>query len=386
MTTVHAENRDTVSKSIADAKITDVKCYLIERPNSAGRFRWRNGLAGSGDGTPSSESETWAVLRMDTDVGITASVEINRGHLIGDLTKRRFKSLIGKNALMTEELWHEIWELDRVEELHMAALGLIDELAWDLKSQAAGLPIYQLLGGYKRKFPAYASTVTWNTMDEYERYIKICADVGYKAFKLHAWGDPKEDALLSRNLRKWVGPDAELMFDGSAGWDYVTSLEFGRVLEGENFVWYEEPMREFDLTSYAKLTEKLDIPILACETSDGSHWNAATWIDMKALDMMRTSAHYKGGITGGMKIAHLAESHGMRAQVHGMGWSNAHICAAIPNNDYYEQLVIDEPQIRSGGAAGAPIVKDGYVELSDEPGLGETHDWSTLEKTAIAII
>ena len=65
--------------------------------------------------------------------------------------------------------------------------------------------------------------------------------------------------------------------------------------------------------------KKLDIPVLAAETSDGCHWNAATWIQHRALDMMRTSAHYKGGITGAIKVAHLAESFGMRAQVHGGG-------------------------------------------------------------------
>ena len=142
--------------------------------------------------------------------------------------------------------------------------------------------------------------------------------MGFTAFKLHAWGDAKDDAKLCRNLR-WTGPDAVLMFDGSAGWDYVTSLWFGRVLEDEGFLWYEEPMREFELRSYNKLCDALDIPVLAAETSDGCHWNVATWIQLGALDMTRTNPVFKGGITGALKIAHLAESHGMRCQVHGMG-------------------------------------------------------------------
>ena len=78
--------------------------------------------------------------------------------------------------------------------------GLIDLLAWDIKSRKAGLPLYQLIGGNNPKVPAYASTVTWDTMDEYEGHIKECMDEGFTAFKLHAWGDAKEDAKLSRNL------------------------------------------------------------------------------------------------------------------------------------------------------------------------------------------
>lgn len=176
------------------------------------------------------------------------------------------------------------------------------------------------------------------------------------------------------------------MFDGSAGWDLVTSLEFGRVLEAQGFLWYEEPMREFDLVSYAKLCEDLKIPVLAAETSDGCHWNAATWIEMKALDMMRTSTHYKGGLTGGVKVAHLAESFGMRAEVHGGGYGNAHLCAAIPNNSYYEQLVMDAEQIQGlKSAAHLPIV-DGFLTVPDTPGLGFEPDIERLEKTAIAIV
>ncbi len=220
------------------------------------------------------------------------------------------------------------------------------------------MPLYQMLGGNSNKVPVYASTVTWDTMEEYERHIKECIDEGFTAFKLHAWGDAKEDAKLSRNLRKWTGPDAELMFDGSAGWDFTTSLKFGRVLEGEGFYWYEEPMREFELRSYTKLCNDLDIPVLACETSDGAHWNAATWIQDGALDMMRTNPNMKGGLTGALKIAHLAESHGMKAQVHGMGVANAHLCGAIPNNDYYEELVISSQQIRGlkNPSAYMPII------------------------------
>jgi L-alanine-DL-glutamate epimerase-like enolase superfamily enzyme len=277
-----------------------------------------------------------------------------------------------------------VWEIDRIEETLMAHLGLVDLLAWDIKSRKAGMPLWQLLGGHSTKVPAYASTVTWDTMAEYERHIRHCMDVGFTAFKLHAWGDAREDAKLARALRKWTGPDADLMFDGSAGWDYVTALGFGKVLQDEGYLWYEEPMREFELGSYAKLCEKLDIPILAAETSDGCHWNMATWIQAGALDMTRASSFYKGGITGAMKIAHLSDAHGMRCQVHGMGFANAQLCAAIRHNDYYEQLVISSEQIDGLEDLGPLAIKDGMLEVSSAPGLGVEVDWAAVERDAIA--
>jgi L-alanine-DL-glutamate epimerase-like enolase superfamily enzyme len=191
---------------------------------------------------------------------------------------------------------------------------------------------------------------------------------------------------LCRNLRRWAGDEAPLMFDGSAGWDLVTALWFGRVLEECGFAWYEEPMREFDLGSYRRLCEDLRIPVLAAETSDGVHWNAATWIAMGALDMMRVSTFYKGGITGALKVAHLAEAHGMKAQVHGMGVGAAQLCGALPNNDFYEQLVISTDQIRSLKHQPELPVVGGYLHIPDEPGLSPEMDWPALEKRAIAIV
>jgi L-alanine-DL-glutamate epimerase-like enolase superfamily enzyme len=107
---------------------------------------------------------------------------------------------------------------------------------------------------------------------------------------------------------------------------------------------------------------------------------------MDALDMVRTSSFYKGGLTGALKIAHLAESHGLRAQVHGMGLANAHLCAAIANNDFHEQLVYSTEHIRSLRTRNELPIVDGFITAPATPGLGFEPDWAALEKTAVAIV
>ena len=363
-------------------QITGFTVWLVET-DPGPRFIWRGGLPGSHGDIPPGTCPRKAVLRMETDAGLFGSLDHGRGDGLLDLVQRRFHGFLGENPLMTERLWSLIWEIDRIEELPMRALGLVDILAWDIKSQVAGMPIHQMLGGHATRVPAYASTVTWPTLAEYERHIKTCRDIGFTAFKLHAWGDVKRDIALSRALRRWVGPDADLMFDGSAGWDYVDALTVGLALQDEGFLWYEEPMREFHLGSYTKLCDKLTIPVLAAETSDGVHWNMASWIEAGALDMTRVSSFYKGGFTGAIKIAHLSESFGMRAQVHGMGLENAQLCAAIPNNDYYEQLVIDADQIAGLSSLGPLAITDGHLHVSAAPGLGYDHDWDALDRSAL---
>ena len=363
-------------------KITGFTCWLVET-DPGPKFIWRKGLPGShGDVRPGRRPRK-AVVRMETDEGLAGALEFRPGEVLFDMVDRRFHHFIGEDPLMTEKIWNLVWEVDRIEEFPMRPIGVVDMLCWDVKSQRAQLPVFQMLGGNDRQVPAYASTVTWPTEEDFERHIKLCADVGFKAFKLHAWGDVKRDISLIRALRRWTGPGVDLMFDGSAGWDYVDSLEVGLALQDEGYMWYEEPMREFHLGSYAKLCEKLTIPILAAETSDGAHWNMASWIEARALDMTRIGAYDKCGITGSMKIAGMSESFGMRTQVHGMGLENAQLCAAISNNDYYEQIVLNEDHIRGLAKQEVLPIVDGMLTVSDAPGLGYHYDWEDLDARAL---
>ena len=362
-------------------KITDIKCYVVPHTNTTPSFHWREGIvSGSRQGSVSH----LGILKVETDEGFVGHTGGGNGYALAAVTDKVLKNeYIGKDPLLTEYLWQQMWELHRSG---IKLLGTMDIACWDIKSQAAGLPLYKLLGGNDPRVPAYASTVTWDTVDEYERYIKLCMDEGFFSFKLHATGDAKWDAQLSANLRRWTGDDADLMFDASAGWDYVTALWFGRALEDAGFLWYEEPMREYDLPSYTQLCADLDIPILGAETSEGVHWNIATWIQTRALDMVRTNVGSKAGYTGALKIAHLAEAHGMRAQVHGMGWHNLQLCAAISNNDYYEQLVINEEQVKGLRDLGPLSVVDGHVTASEEPGAGPQPDWDEIERRAVLVV
>ena len=57
-------------------RITDIRCYLIEKEQPVHRFRWRTGLMGSHDGLVPGKKQITAVIRMDTDEGISGAVEI----------------------------------------------------------------------------------------------------------------------------------------------------------------------------------------------------------------------------------------------------------------------------------------------------------------------
>ena len=136
------------------------------------------------------------------------------------------------------------------------------------------------------------------------------------------------------------------MYDGSAGFDLPDAVYLGRALEEADYLWYEEPMREFSITAYKWLAERVRVPLLIAETSDGAHMNTADFIASGAASFVRTSADLRGGFTGAMRTAHLADAFRLRAEVHGPNIPNRHLCMAIQNTTYYESLVTSDPVVR----------------------------------------
>jgi L-alanine-DL-glutamate epimerase-like enolase superfamily enzyme len=339
-------------------KITHVESLPVHVPAADPPFRWRDGLAGSapaGDG---------AVLRIGTDEGVEGVALFARPGataLLDDLVERVFRpELLGQDPAQREWLWHRIWELDRIHEFPLPALGLIDVALWDLAGRVRDQPTWQVLGGYRTSIPAYASTSTFATIAEFLDVADQCLELGYRGIKLHAWGDARRDAALAIALREHAGDAVPLMYDGSAGFDLPDAIYLGRALSAANYLWYEEPMREFSISAYGRLARTVDVPLLVAETSDGAHMNSADFIASGAATFgVRASTTLRGGITGAMRTAHLADAYRLRAEVHGSDIPNQHLCMAISNTTYYESLVTSvavkrERYVDANGLVHAP--------------------------------
>ncbi|KRF39121.1 enolase C-terminal domain-like protein [Paenibacillus sp. Soil787] len=355
-------------------KITDVKIYLRKQEKDTRRFNWRDGLAG-----PEVYGNTsHADLRIMTDEGIDGYASYSNADYTAYIAKKYFKDLlIGEDPLQKELIYHKIWEIDRLDYLPLPFFGLVDIALWDIASKKAQIPLYQLIGGFREKAMAYASTATYNTIEEFMDVADQCLERGFKGIKLHAWGDARRDAELCQALRAKVGKDIYLMYDGSAGFDYQDAYYLGKALEEANYHWYEEPMREYSIYAYRKLADKLSIPLLVAETSPGSFYNSADFVHFGKGDMVRISAGLKGGVTGAMKIAHMAESFNLRAEVHGGGELCMQLIAAFRNTSMYEAFIWDNP------INNCPEVDaDGYVHVSKKPGLSNHIDIEKIEKEA----
>jgi len=344
-------------------RITDVESFRIPLPGAKPAFGWRRGLLGS---SPDGEA---AVLRIGTDEGVAGVALATRPGMaaaVEDIVARVLReALTGQDPLRREWLWHLVWELDRTEEFPLPVLGLVDIALWDLAGRLSGQPVWQVLGGFRTKIPAYASTVTFRDVGEYLDVATQCLELGYQAIKLHAWGDARKDADLGHKLRAHVGDDVPLMYDGSAGFDLPDATYLGQALHDAGFLWYEEPMREFSVTAYGHLARSVRIPLLVAETSDGAHMNTADFIAAGAATFgVRASATMRGGITGAMRTAHLADAFRLRAEVLGDEIPSRHLAMAISNTTYYESLITANP-VRPK----AEVDAEGFVHAPTGPGI-----------------
>src|SRR6202020_437029 len=108
-------------------------------------------------------------------------------------------------------------------------------------------------------------TTTFGSIEEYFDVADQCLALGYVGVKLHAWGDARRDAQLILALREHLGPEIPLMYDGSAGFDLPDSIYVGRALSEAEYLWYEEPMREFSISAYQRLARAVEGPLLVAQ-------------------------------------------------------------------------------------------------------------------------
>ncbi len=339
----------------------EVHRVLVHAPDPP--FVWRRGL-------PGSPAEGYgAVLQIRTDAGCDGvAFEPRRASsaALPDIVDRVLRDqLVGEDPLQREWLWHKLWELDRVEEIPLYLLGMVDTALWDLAGREVGMPTWQLLGGSRKEIPAYASTVTYSSVAEYLEIVDQCVELGYPALKLHAFGDAREDAELCLAVREHVGGALPLMYDGSAGFDLPDAVYLGHALADAGYLWYEEPIREFSVTAYKWLAERVRVPLLVGETSDGAHMNTADFIASGCASFVRISAELRGGFTGAMRTAHLADAYRLRAEPHGPTLTSRHLCMAISNCTYYESLVWGNPIRQEKG-----IDNRGTVDAPTTAGVG----------------
>jgi L-alanine-DL-glutamate epimerase-like enolase superfamily enzyme len=309
--------------------------------------------------------------------------------------------LLGRNPLERELIYGEFKRALRQYD-HMGH-GYIDIALWDLFGKQTGQSISTLLGGWRKRLPAYASTMHGDrngglsSPEDYAAFAEECYSLGYRAFKMHGWydGNVAEESAVIRLLGRRLGDKMALMLDPACQIrTFADAVTIGRVCDEAGFRWYEDPFRDTGVSAFAhkRLREMIRTPLLITEHVRGLEAKADFVIN-GGTDMLRVDPEYDLGITGALKIAHLAEALGLDVEIHACGPAHRHLMAALRNTSFYELALVGPkaknplPPVYSCnyGDNLHDIGTDGCLPVPEGPGLGVTYDWDFIARHRTAL-
>ena len=349
------------------------------------RFEYADGFQYAG-GKCTARVTSLVLVHTDTGhVGIGAAYSHpGMVHLI--VQEQLAPLLIGDDPTDVEALWQRMYRLTRWygrKGAAMSAIGAIDTACWDLRGKSLGKPVWQLLGGERPTCPAYASALLWKSPAELAEEAARLVARGFRRVKMRLGYGGEVDRAAVRAVREAIGPNCDVMCDGSMRYSLEDAATLAAFLSENNVFWFEEPFEPEDIDSYVALRSRVSVPLAAGENEFGLQ-GFRELIRAGALDIVQPDVSRCGGITEAKRVADLAQPAGLRVAPH--TWSdavavtaNAHLVASLPHgitvevdqtgNPFIEDLLV-EPL----------IVRDGQLSLSRAPGLGIELNPSVVER------
>lgn len=258
----------------------------------------------------------------------------------------------------------------------------------ELLGQTAKRPVADFFGGKRKTDIAiyYASGVRGNKPEEEIEHLKqLVAAAGTKAIKFRLGGrmSKNADSLPGRTealiplVRKTFGDKMTLYADSNSSYDAKEAIRIGRIMEANNFAFYEEPCEFDDLWSTKEVADALTIPVAGGEQEYSMHrWQWA--IANRGLDIVQPDLHYGGGFIRATQVARMAAAAGMPVIPHmsggGLGYLDVvHFASFTPNiGPFMEFKGNTDLPVHCPTSSLKP--ENGIVRCPDGPGFGVTID------------
>lgn len=350
--------------------------------------------------------DKYLFVEIETDAGLTGLGESGAwGHLEASKTAiEKFADyLIGKDPAPIEHHWAVMHRFGHFRGASIVgAISAIDIALWDIKGQALGVPIHQLLGGPTRTKARVYGHVKAETADEMVENCVRMKELGFTAvghlnpfldenrdqayFKSHA--RKIDDAVNAvARVREAVGPDLDLCIEIHRRLTPAEAVVFAKELEPLRPMFYEDPLRPDSFDAMARVNDRIRIPLATGERF-ASLFDFQALLTREGVSYVRPSICLCGGITGAKKIAALAEAHDVQVVPHNplspvCLFAGLHLDASIPNFAIQEYPTVgigfedkgtsSKPSSDLAGkdiVTNVPAFRDGFVDIPQAPGLG----------------
>ena len=297
----------------------------------------------------------FVTLKIETDQGVhgigDATVNGRELAVVSYLQDHVIPCLIGRDAQQIEDIWQYLYRgaYWRRGPITMAAIAAVDTALWDIKAKAAGMPLYQLLGGKSREAVMVYGHANGRdieeTCDEVAKYI----DMGYKAIRAQSgipglastygvakdkmFYEPADAALPTENvwstekyldhtprlfeeLRTRFGFDPHLLHDVHHRLTPIEAGRLGKTLEPYRLFWMEDSTPAENQEAFRLIRQHTVTPLAVGEIFN-TIWDCKDLIQNQLIDYIRATVVHAGGITHLRRIADLAAIWQVRTGCHG---------------------------------------------------------------------
>ncbi|HLI51787.1 MAG TPA: enolase C-terminal domain-like protein, partial [Thermomicrobiaceae bacterium] len=295
-----------------------------------------------------------------------------------------------------------------------AAIAAIDVALWDLKGKRYSAPLYSLLGGKCREGVLCYGHASGRTIEETVEHVLAYRERGCKAIRAQVGTPGYEDGSYgvhasqpitdpARTVRHWeptpylrvvprlfdrlrreVNDSVELLHDVHDRLTPIQVAQLAKELEPYHLFFLEDPIPVENTDGLRLIRQHTTTPIAIGERFN-SKWDCLPLLTNQLIDYVRNPLSKSGGLTELRKIAVLAEPFQVKTAFQGPNdlgplafAATVHLDLAIPNFGIQE-LAEYPPEVEEL-FSGIPTFKDGYLTVSDKPGLGVEINETELRK------
>jgi galactonate dehydratase len=297
--------------------------------------------------------------------------------------------LIGRDPHAIERHWEAMFRMSDhagYGGAEMRAISALDMALWDLKGQALGVPIYELLGGAVRtRVPVYATGMPYEGAADLARRL---LDDGIRAIKggptiplaLASGGQylsPRDlDRALRpiREIRDAVGDAIEIANDAHAKWNLPIAIRIAQAMEPYGLMWQEDLTPSLHPEAMLRLQEATRTPVCVSERLL-TRWQHRQYIENGSARIVMPDLIWTGGVSETHKVAILASAHQVPLAPHdATGPVNIFACAQICMSAANAMMQEHVPSFYKGwyGEIVDPNleIRDGYLHAPQRPGIG----------------
>jgi L-alanine-DL-glutamate epimerase-like enolase superfamily enzyme len=378
-------------------------------------------------------------VAVHTDAGLTGYADTCYAPdaVAGYIHKFAAPMLLGHDPLAIELHWRRLYEVIAHtvgKGAELRGLSAIDVCLWDILGQAAGMPVWQVLGGAARDRiktyntcggPSYGRAAkggtgygTEETSGKYEDLAAFMERADELALELLGEGltgmkiwpfdyvahfpggwddwrtfrgmfDPNIRSLGGhdisaadiqralepfRKIRKAVGDRMDVMLEGHGLWSLPAAIKIARAVEEFRPAWLEDLMRADDIEALAELRRSTSTPILASEYL-ATRYEYKPLLEARAADIVMIDPTWAGGITESKKVCAMAEAYKRPVAMHDCTgpltlYAGIHLAINATNAVYQESVRAYLRVNYPELVTDLPTIEQGHILAPTKPGLG----------------